>query len=376
MAASDPQIIYLGGASLRRSEDFGAHWKSLPLPADFPANNGYSWVDVFVSPSNPDTVFATANLQVGATCPTLAKQSSHIGAQSRLGGSIPCDLQWVSQDGGQSWKPVQVGISGYLLGSASAGRHVSIAYSATPQAQGNTLFSLAGLGPDAVFPGFRIVKSTDGGLSWSPVDGQIQNAGLQICDYAADSSSHALYAVVTSADCSWDAPPQIALWASTDAGAHWSPVTLPKPGLEENMLVNGGTLFLAIATPTGIAHEGGGTLGATGFFASTDGARTWSASSATGIPTGAIAPFATMSAYASGILVPFSDSSNTAATTAPLYTWSAGAQRWNLVATAPVSNVFYVLPYQRQSAAPPALWIAYAGYANNTTYYGLIEYVP
>ena len=78
-----------------------------------------------------------------------------------------------------------------------------------------------------------------------------------------------------------------------------------------------------------------------GFFASTDGGHAWHTSPATGIPASDTAPFATMTAYATGLIVPFSDGSNTSA---PLFTWSSASQRWNLVATAPVNNVLYILP--------------------------------
>lgn len=374
LAPSDARVIYLGGPHLRRSSDSGATWQTLPLPSDFPANSGYNWDDVFVSPTSANTVFATAHVQVGATCPTLTKQSAHIGAQMLLGGSVPCDLQWVSQNGGQTWKPINVTISGRLLGSADALRHVSSTFSNAPQAQGSTLYSLAGYGPDAGFPGFRIVKSTDNGVTWSAVDAQLNQAGLNICDYAADSATKTLYAVASSQACSWDQPPPIVLWASTDGGAHWSRVTLPAQGLEEYMLVTSGTLYLAIAVTSGQEHVGGGTLGATNFFASKDGGHTWKTSPATGVVSGQFANSGTMAALGDGIVVPFLNSDGTAV---PLYAWSFSAQRWNLVTTAPVNNTLYLRAYRHVAGSTSEdIWLAYMGITNNTEVYALIEYVP
>src|SRR5262249_10581183 len=70
---------------------------------------------------------------------------------------------------------------------------------------------------------------------------------LSICDFTATPTGATLFALTATpaSECSFDAPPPLALWRSDDAGLHWTRTTLPRQGLDEGMLVAGGTRYIA-----------------------------------------------------------------------------------------------------------------------------------
>lgn len=383
IAPSDPSVVYLAdSATLRRSDDAGATWRDLPSPAAFPAGSNVQWVDLFVSPSDTKTVFATVSVSKGNQAACSGVQDQHIGALARFSGFVPCNIQYVSRDGGQTWRRTKLvgmdGVVGTLNADAINAYH---RYSRPPEpTPDGTLYDLAGFGPQAGSPRFSLVRSTDGGLTWQRADGDIVSKGLNLCDYAVSDADQTIYALVASSGCSWDVPPPIALWSSGDGGAHWQEQTLPRQGLEEGMVVSRGALYVALAVPSNQAHVGGGTLGPTNFAASSDGGRTWTSSPAQGLAASALGSGLALAGPGGGVFTTFNDP-QAAAGQQPgtwLVLWSLGQPSWQSVTlqAPPMVNFAGLSLTTDKASGRVTLWVTSATYANQTTYYDVYRYTP
>jgi hypothetical protein len=147
----------------------------------------------------------------------------------------------------------------------------------------------------------RIVVSTDGGLHWTYADGDLASSGQNICDYTASPSGSILFAV-TSAGCNNESAPPAFLWRSDDAGAHWAEVGQLPDNAEIGMAAvsrgNGQTplLYIDMAKET-CTTSGGASLSLKPYSGvcnydpspanlqvSADGGQTWTAAPIEGFP--------------------------------------------------------------------------------------------
>jgi hypothetical protein len=356
ISPNDPRTVYLvNGAHITRTNDGGATWTTLPNPANFPAGLTVSWIDLFVSPLDAKTVYATADLsnpdnsQVN-NCPAPLPLG-HIGAQVALSGVVPCEATEISTDGGATWSILRLP-GNYELGNAtpnSTGFSPYDNYSANPVAQGNQitfrLYSLAGHGPLASVGPDRLFSSGDGGVTWQYADSALVAQGQSPCQFAAPSLGATLYAVTVPStsfcDPAYNAPSQ--LWRSDDGGASWRQETLPAGRtVLAAVIASGQQPILYLVTPHGAAQPHVGVSGAGGadIFASADGGATWTQAPAAGMPSGSgIIPNAAATLSGGSLVVAFND-----APLAELYRWKLGGAPWTAIAstdnvTSPVSLV-------------------------------------
>lgn len=160
-----------------------------------------------------------------------------------------------STDGGQTWTAIYTAIPGSSISSFAVGA-------------GSSLL-IDPLTPATIYAGTSggIIKSIDGGANWN-------DAGLHsvVTALAIDSlDSNILYAATTTDDYS---PPAgfAGLFKSTDAGANWAPID---DGLEVLMDTGAGITSLTI-DPANPQVLYAGTSG-NGIFRSADGGANWSA---------------------------------------------------------------------------------------------------
>ncbi|MGH2485699.1 MAG: WD40/YVTN/BNR-like repeat-containing protein, partial [Ktedonobacterales bacterium] len=226
----DPNTVYVvNGTHITRSDDAGATWATLPNPANFPAGLTVSWIDLFVSPLNNKTVYATADLSNPNNshvnnCPSPLPLG-HIGAKVSLSGVVPCEATEISTDGGATWSSLRLA-NNLELGSASlAASELGLydTYSASPVTQGHWIYTLAGYGPLASVGPDRLLNSGDGGVTWGFSDTSLVARGQAPCQFAATSTGNTLFAVTVPAtsfcDPAYNAPVQF--WRSDDGGASW-----------------------------------------------------------------------------------------------------------------------------------------------------------
>jgi photosystem II stability/assembly factor-like uncharacterized protein len=197
LAPSNPSIIYVGtgeqtkGKGLYRSNDAGATWTQAGL-LDLPYIQA-----VIVDPSNPDIVVVGANsLGFGILWHPLPK-------------SAATDNRGIfrTEDGGKTWKKVygtndNIGVVDMCADPDNPATMYAAVY--IPE---------SGEGKSAVAPTGQILKSTDGGASWSPLDskGLPEKARGRIgVSVAAKTGGKRLYAIVDQG-----------FYRSDDAGANW-----------------------------------------------------------------------------------------------------------------------------------------------------------
>ncbi len=353
VAPSDANVVYMAkGTRLQRSGDGGKTWSTLATPGDFPQGAAVQWLDVFVSPIDAHTLWATADLTTasGSTLPNcpVAPPFAFVGGSVVAGGSVPCQVQNVSFDGGQSWKLVKLAFA-YMLGSASADTNIfnyADQYSQTPQVQADQLalrlYTLTSNGPLASSGnGPRLAVSSDNGQSWQPADTQLASAGLRVCDFAAAPGSRTLFAVTADTGCSPEYRALPALWRSDDAGAHWTRKTLPGGRLVAAIAVGGGptpTLYALMPALSGQTHAVNTTIGPSDVFASADEGATWRQAPAAGIPPSSqnvpISTSAAVSVLSDGtLLAPFIVPDTAATGQVPaqrvvFFVWKDGATAW------------------------------------------------
>jgi hypothetical protein len=378
IAPSDPRTLYLvNGAHLTRSNDGGATWTTLPDPANFPAGLTVSWIDLFVSPLDAKTVYATANLsnpdnsQVN-NCPAPLPLG-HIGAKVALSGVIPCEATEISTDGGATWSILRLP-GNYELGNASPnslGVTTYDNYSANPVAQSNQitirLYSLAGHGPLASVGPDRLFSSGDAGVTWQYADSALVARGQNPCQFVAPSLGATLYAVTVPStsfcDPAYNATQQ--LWRSDDGGASWRQLGLPAGRMVLAAVVASGQqpiLYLLMPPASTQAHVG--VAGATGgdIYASADGGATWTHPLLSGTASTSSIPSDGATTLSDGSLAVVLDE----APLVELYRWKLGGSPWTAIAstdnvTAPVSLVN--IPAQGHDV----LWLTVAVGSNPAT---------
>jgi photosystem II stability/assembly factor-like uncharacterized protein len=350
------KVVYeIANGTVRRSADRGATWINLPNPSDFPAGATPQWMDLFVSPFSADTLWTTANLtnpNGAINCPVgpptaysggnIARVGGNVyGPAIPSGGSIPCQVQNVSTDGGHTWKLVKLSFA-FMLGTASPDAGVFSLYdpySATPEAQSDQIhntrmYTLTTDGPLAMSSsGGHMAMSSDGGLTWQDASAQLSSSGLDICDVAAVGVGSTLLAVANSNGCSIEGATAPSLWRSDDAGGHWHQVTLPPDRFVIRLIALGGpdqpTLYAQTAA---LSHTHAANTAAlpTDIFASTDGGQNWKQAPSQGVPAGVVGsgPMTVIGAD-NGLVVPFFTQSNVGNQLAYTFdTWDPGASAW------------------------------------------------
>jgi hypothetical protein len=350
------KVVYeIANGTVRRSADGGATWTNLPNPSGFPAGDTAQWMDLFVSPFSADTLWTTANLtnpNGAINCPVGYPTAYTGGNIARRGGqlyepvipsggSIPCQVQNVSTDGGQTWKLVKLSFA-FMLGTASPDAGVFSPYdpySATPEIQGNQIqnnrmYTLTSDGPLASSAsGGHVAMSSDGGLTWQDASAPLTSAGLDICDVAAVGVGSTLFAVANANGCAIEGATAPSLWRSDDAGGHWHQVTLPLDRFVIGLIALGGpdqpTLYAQTAA---LSHSHAANTAAlpTDIFASTDGGRTWKQAPSQGVPAGVIGSGSmTVVGANKGLIVPFFTQPNAANQLAYTFDkWDPGASAW------------------------------------------------
>lgn len=321
IAQSNPQIIYdvTAQTTVRRSVDGGKTWTTLQLPTqDFPSPVTPNGVTVQVSPAHAQIVLLTLYSDTSnPNCPTSAlgagtrhSQVHELSMEIPASGGYSCTFQYVSGDGGATWNKLSLIDSVKLI--AIYGRSYSFG---SVLASGDRIITVAQ--PDVngeVSQVGRLMGTTDGGLTWAPVDADIAAAGQGITQFVATPNGSTLFAVsIANTAKSGDGIAYTpTLWRSDDYGAHWTnegsfnqPLDQPYHGSNSDYLLtaatqNGQTLLYELqpghtpqATPTPIAGLGqlgppnvtNGALSGD-IFVSADSGHTWSEASKLGIPAG------------------------------------------------------------------------------------------
>jgi hypothetical protein len=151
LAPSDPRVAYEAGAvvsgvsiPLRRTDDAGASWVTLPVPQ----SNGASLVGltVQVSPLDARTVFLQGGIAIPVFTPTSCDHLalSAMGKDrwdSATGPSGECLVDFYSADGGEHWRQLHFPIPGTLFEVPAYSWPIYRYDQDTPQAQGGRLYA-------------------------------------------------------------------------------------------------------------------------------------------------------------------------------------------------------------------------------------------
>jgi hypothetical protein len=347
LAPSDPRVAYRSnGQSLQRTDDAGATWHVLPLPAGLGTPQDYFLGALEVSPLASHTVFLTVATTSSSSSSLLTCQGIWTGEAK--GGELPqagmpdCWLLFVSVDGGEHWQRFQLPVKGLFGGFRAAYGAVSLAApgSDTPQIYSYVPVknpASASGGPE--YLGSRLIASQDGGLTWTTVDGTLVAHHQLVTDFAAAPGTATLYAVtqpdnIAPLPCAKGANPQF--WRSDDAGQSWTQLTGVPFTCDSGMLLAshaGGqpVLYVDGASPPEAS--------ATDFQVSSDGGRTWTAAPSAGAPVAMLSR--------TGPLVPLADGSvlvgfiggDKSGHTITFYGWKPGGTSWKQM-TPPVDALY------------------------------------
>ncbi len=276
-----------------------------------------------------------------------------------------CELEYVSRDGGVSWRllnlPTRGIITRLLMGDGDSRSHTV----GDMVAQGTRLYGDVvndALGQEYAPPPGRLVVSNDGGLTWSLVDGGLHSAGQGIYDFAATATGSTVFAATVPLSA---APPKpMTLWRSDDAGASWIRLG-PSPDMEISMraavIARTGTpvLYVLTADDTERQYIQGSVNGIDGAF-----------TAAPLLPTqGPTAP------ASATLLATLSDGSLVASYGADVDAWApfiaGGAWRSEGVSDglASVSQAFL----RPQTSGAPALWLVGMSVSSPVTEYTALK---
>jgi hypothetical protein len=316
-APSNPNVIYqISTPSLRRSTDSGKTWKFHALPERLA-----SGLSLYVSPLSANTLFLSARYlsppQDGARCIETPESLPPAAGYD-------CVAQWVSRDGGAHWLTPRLPLGAPLADLAPP------FWSGAPefvQAQGHILFgALYCHKPLCGNTGYRIVRSSDGGVSWQFTDTDIAAGHHYVCDFAPVTDGATIFAVSADISCatalagmSPNGVTPLTLWRSDNAGKRWSQVAILPAAVGGHLLVEP-------------SPESAQPLMYSNSYASVDGGITWRPAPQTGLPAGAHAEM--LGVRHDGSLLLGAIPMNIAAgqpVTEMIYRWRAGDSSWRQV---------------------------------------------
>lgn len=291
ISPGDPSVAYV--IQNQRAIVRVSHGASTPLSLpDVLAKTPFQWLDLAVSPIG-NTLFATASLQDSqgnyltqgcpVSPPVVALGGGNLLA-SPASGSIPCQVQFVSTDGGQHWQTLHLP-NNLILGSANAMTGIGV-YSTPPLGVGKRLFGLAGTGPLGTGIVYTLITSADYGQTWHAVSTPFAGNGYA-CSIAAPASGQTLYALVASQGCSsQETASRYALWAGANDGTIWAQATLPTSDYAEAIAAGGtqGTLYLITAN---VGDHTGPITASKNLYLSSDQGTTWKQVPSAGLPQAA-----------------------------------------------------------------------------------------
>ena len=367
IAPSNPVVVYEdlttdtapAQITLRRSDDDGATWHTLPLPIRVPSAVDNS--SLAVSPLDASTVFLTLSLPESEDPQLCQTAQPSINGQSTLSGSVHCSIQYYSSDSGQHWSQIHLPIQG-AIGAGIYPEFLTSSSANFFHVQGQRLYSSLG---GANFNGVslfstndtRIVSSTDGGKTWQLVDADLAASGQNICDYMPTPTGSTLFAITQVGQyCYSDTSSPAYLWRSDDAGAHWTQVSL-LPYLAYNLTLveraGNATPLIYVRMPITAQYETVDTSSPPpALEVSTDGGKTWQAAPTRGLPQGTARNFGPLGVLGDGsILKAFTAPDQTLT----FYAWKAGETAWQQIVQHVTSTVAYVLALQNDENA--SLWL-------------------
>ncbi|MFI5271924.1 MAG: hypothetical protein ACHQ4H_02685 [Ktedonobacterales bacterium] len=366
-APSDPRVGYLSatestGVLLRRTDDAGKNWTSLPLPPGLVVDNHLIQVQAQASPLDAHTVFLFSARQGGTSACGAGADRGPFAAPRVPAAPLPsgatCLAQYRSTDGGASWQTVALPAPG-VLWSLQAGSN-------------STLYAdiYAPLYGSGVLPAGRLALSTDGGATWTLIDGTFpakqvglaigSGQGASIHTFAVQTGGGRVWMITQSTDPSTQLPPytqHYQLWSTADAGANWKLLGDTPGGASDGLLASGADLYLN-PSPTGAAKS----LAASLPQVSTDGGRTWSQPPTVGLGADFTAGEAFPAALGDGtIIMPLLEGN-----TRLFYAWKPGDAAWQQVAPAlllvHVEQIFTVT-----SRSTTTLWVLHDKTAGDDT---------
>jgi hypothetical protein len=365
VAPSDPRVVYEsnvgregaygGQAFLRRTDDAGATWHNLAFPV--PVTH-IQWVNLTVSPLNPHTIILQVADNTTSDCP-----ASFLALNTEANQNY-CALQYLSTDGGATMSLLQTP-TGNLASGVAFGASVM-------QAQGSTLYAQVEC-PDTSC--VRIVRSSDGGHTWSLADEQLRQLAPYVCGFIAAPSGGTLFAVTADKSCllSYQGTFRLTLWRSDDAGNSWGPVaTLPTPNIYGLLAVDSGNSAQPLlygffpktvsVTPdkAGFPH-GNLSDNISDIYVSANGGKTWTHTPSQGIASG-LSPFkAPLGVLSDGTIIASFipqgfNNDNGDLTGSVLYGWKQGDTSWHQVAPA-LTKILAALTIVPGGNGHDTLWI-------------------
>lgn len=370
IAPSNPSVVYEdlttdsapAQITLRRSDDDGATWHTLPLPIRVPSAVDNS--SLAVSPLDASTVFLTLSLPQSEDpqlCQTAQPSINGQNTLAVLSGSVHCSIQYYSTDSGQHWSQIHLPIQG-AIGAGIYPEFLTSSSANFFHVQGQRLYSSLG---GANFNGVslfstndtRIVSSSDGGKTWQLVDADLAASGQNICDYMPTPTGATLFAITQVGQyCYSDTSSPAYLWRSDDAGAHWTQVSL-LPYLAYNLTLverdGNATPLIYVRMPITAQYETVDTSSLPpALEVSADGGKTWQAAPTRGLPQGAARNFGPLGVLGDGsILKAFTAPDQTLT----FYAWKAGETAWQQIVQHVTPTVAYVLALQNDENA--SLWL-------------------
>ncbi len=371
LAPGNPNVVYEDLApqtapthiALRRSDDGGVSWHTLPLP--MPVPSGVDDSSLAVSPLDASTVFFTLSMPDpnGDTPACHASQALLNGgnALTHLSGARHCSIQFISSDAGQHWSLVQLPVPG-AIGAQTFPEFLNASSTDIFRVQGQHLYSALAAGGAAIrgvaidVDGVRIVSSTNGGKSWQLVDGQLAASGENICDFAPTATGSTLFAITQSDPyCYSDSTSPNYLWRSDDAGATWAQIgQLPAVATDLTVVSSGDAQpVLYLRMPVSAQYQ---TIQPSttppGLAISTDGGKTWRLAPTKGLPQGTQKNYGPLAVLSDGSIVKVFRAPDQTLT---ICAWKAGDAAWRSIAQQVYSNLAYLLV--SSNAGKVTLWM-------------------